>query len=68
MGSNQSAANFVLGIKEILGMTELTWESKLENYNMWCWSGEDVVGAFQKHPWCVMMSEEKDNGCDRISY
>ncbi|KAF8017255.1 hypothetical protein BT93_H2446 [Corymbia citriodora subsp. variegata] len=54
-----SAAKFAVAMLAVMGMSESTWERKLDAYSKWGWSRDDAMSAFVKSPWCMTLSEEK---------
>ncbi|KAL7178113.1 hypothetical protein ACSBR2_031294 [Camellia fascicularis] len=59
MGFNPSRSNFVLAVHALKSMSKSTWGKKVEVYKKWCWSEDDILVAFEKHPWCMTASEHK---------
>lgn len=59
MGFSPQRLKFVFAVSALRGMTKSTWERKVEICKKWGWSEEDVYVAFEKHPWCMMVSEDK---------
>ncbi|XP_024030231.1 transcription termination factor MTERF8, chloroplastic-like [Morus notabilis] len=59
MGFDASKATFVLAVGAFWMMDESRWQSKINAYKKWGWSEEEVLKAFKKSPWCMMISEEK---------
>ncbi|KAK3417894.1 hypothetical protein EUGRSUZ_H03879 [Eucalyptus grandis] len=54
-----SAAKFAVAMVAVMGMSESTWERKVDAYSRWGWSRDDAMSAFVKSPWCMTLSEEK---------
>ncbi|XP_030545652.1 uncharacterized protein LOC115751793 [Rhodamnia argentea] len=54
-----SMSKFAVAMLAVVGMSESTWERKLDAYGRWGWSRDDAMSAFVKSPWCLMLSEEK---------
>ncbi|XP_031274408.1 uncharacterized protein LOC116132867 [Pistacia vera] len=40
-------------------MSKSEWDKKVDVYKRLHWSEEEILAAFQKHPWCMMTSEDK---------
>lgn len=59
MGFSPQKLKFVFAVCALSGMSKSTWEKKVEICKKWGWSEEDVYVAFEKHPWCMMVSEDK---------
>lgn len=59
MGFKQSTSSFVIGIKVVSGLDVATWERKLQLYHSLGWSQEEVISAFKKNPFCMLLSEDK---------
>lgn len=59
MGFSPQRLKFVFAVCALSGMSKLTWERKVEICKKWGWSEEDVYVAFEKHPWCMIASEDK---------
>ncbi|KAL8105280.1 hypothetical protein AgCh_029173 [Apium graveolens] len=59
MGFSPQKFKFVFAVCALTGMSKSTWERKVEICKKWGWSEEDVYVAFEKHPWCMMVSEDK---------
>ncbi|XP_059632705.1 uncharacterized protein LOC132275262 [Cornus florida] len=58
-GFNHSNINFVIAVQVLLALSTSTWKRKMEVYEKWGWSEEEIMLAFTKFPWCMMISEEK---------
>ncbi|KAK8938145.1 hypothetical protein KSP40_PGU018447 [Platanthera guangdongensis] len=59
MGFNPSNPMFIHGIKVMAGLTQPSWERKLQLYRSLGWSQEETLSAFKKSPSCMCISEEK---------
>ncbi|XP_024027052.1 uncharacterized protein LOC112093229 [Morus notabilis] len=59
IGFDASKISFVLALNAFWSMSKSTWESKFDAYKKWGWSEEEVWEAFQRNPWCMMISEDK---------
>lgn len=59
MGFDPLKTNFMLAIHALRSMSKPTWEKKIEAYEKWGWSKDEIMAAFRTDPWCMMKSEEK---------
>jgi mTERF domain-containing protein len=59
MGFNPLKTVFVFAVLACLKMSKPKLESKLELYKRWGWSKDVALLAFKKHPFCMLLSEEK---------
>ncbi|GMN62409.1 hypothetical protein TIFTF001_031484 [Ficus carica] len=59
MGFHASKLNFVLAVVALRTRDEAKWQSKVDAYKKWGCSEEDVLKAFYRFPWCMMISENK---------
>ncbi|KAL4571615.1 hypothetical protein LXL04_018378 [Taraxacum kok-saghyz] len=59
MGFDPLKTSFMLGIHVIRSVSKSTWEKKMETYEKWGWSKDQILVAFRAKPWCMMMSVEK---------
>ncbi|XP_050240119.1 transcription termination factor MTERF15, mitochondrial-like [Quercus robur] len=59
MGFNPSRLKFALAVLALRAMSKSTWERKVDVYKKWGLSENDIFLAFGRHPWCMMVSEEK---------
>ncbi|KAL0548351.1 hypothetical protein IC582_012800 [Cucumis melo] len=62
MGFNPQQLQFVIAVSGLRAMTKSTWDKKVEVYRKWGLSEEEICLAFRRHPWCMMLSEDKING------
>ncbi|KAL4571617.1 hypothetical protein LXL04_018380 [Taraxacum kok-saghyz] len=53
--------NFMLAVSVIRSMSKSTWEKKMETYEKWGWSKDQILEAFRTYPWCMKTSEKKIN-------
>ncbi|KAM7256915.1 hypothetical protein ACFE04_012656 [Oxalis oulophora] len=60
-GLKPSSVNFVAAVAAVASLSRPSWEKKVLLFESWGWSKEDILGAFQKHPQCMMVSESKIN-------
>lgn len=62
MGFDPKKSVFVLAVHAISGKgNKSIWERCFEVYERWGWSKNDILGAFRRHPHCMMLSEGKIN-------
>ncbi|XP_031286769.1 transcription termination factor MTERF6, chloroplastic/mitochondrial-like [Pistacia vera] len=59
MGFDPTQIVFVMAVGVISQLKESVWESKFEVYRRWGWSEDETRAAFRKHPYCMLISEEK---------
>ncbi|KAK8938349.1 hypothetical protein KSP40_PGU015617 [Platanthera guangdongensis] len=59
MGFDPSNTLFIQGIQVNVGLTQPTWERKLQLYYSLGWSQEETLSAFKKCPSSLLISEEK---------
>ncbi|XP_024022606.1 transcription termination factor MTERF9, chloroplastic [Morus notabilis] len=59
MGFDASKVKFVLAVVAFWTMDESKWQSKIKAYKKWGWSEDEILKAFKKSPWCMMVSEDK---------
>ncbi|OVA02266.1 Mitochodrial transcription termination factor-related [Macleaya cordata] len=50
---------FTHAVRVIAGMSKSSWERKLMVYREFGWSDNDILSAFKKQPYCMLISEEK---------
>ncbi|KAA0049466.1 transcription termination factor MTEF1 [Cucumis melo var. makuwa] len=62
MGFNPQQLQFVVAVFILRSLTKSTWDKKVEVYRKWGLSEEEICLAFKRHPWCMMVSEDKING------
>ncbi|KAL0548361.1 hypothetical protein IC582_012810 [Cucumis melo] len=62
MGFNPQRLQFLVAVFALRAMTKSTWDKKVEVYRKWGLSEEEICLAFKRHPWCMMVSEDKING------
>ncbi|XP_058211713.1 transcription termination factor MTERF15, mitochondrial-like [Rhododendron vialii] len=43
----------------MISVSKLAWKKKIEVYKKWGLSEDEILGAFGKYPWFMMVSEEK---------
>ncbi|PKA61845.1 hypothetical protein AXF42_Ash008677 [Apostasia shenzhenica] len=59
MGFDVLKWNFILGVCVVACLTSSTWERKLKLYQRLGWSEDDAISAFKKHPFCMVLSDDK---------
>ncbi|XP_024022664.1 transcription termination factor MTERF6, chloroplastic/mitochondrial-like [Morus notabilis] len=59
MGFDASKVSFVLALHAFWMMDESKWQSKIKAFKKWGWSEDEILKAFKKSPWCMMVSEDK---------
>ncbi|GMN46500.1 hypothetical protein TIFTF001_015696 [Ficus carica] len=59
MGFDPKRLNFVHAVIVLRGLSKSTRESKVNAFKKWGWSEGEVSKAFERHPWCMMLSEDK---------
>ncbi|KAJ4962142.1 hypothetical protein NE237_022081 [Protea cynaroides] len=59
MGFDLSNNLFVIALHVFTSMNKSTWKKKLEVYQRWGFSQNEVLLAFRKHPWFMSHSEKK---------
>ncbi|XP_020590440.1 uncharacterized protein LOC110031532 [Phalaenopsis equestris] len=59
MGFDVSKSVFTLGVNVLTVLCNSTWNRKFKLYRSLGWSDDDVLTAFKKHPFCMLMSEKK---------
>ncbi|XP_058211853.1 uncharacterized protein LOC131324043 [Rhododendron vialii] len=59
MGFNPMRKSFVVAVQALSSMSKPVWEKKIQVYKKWGLSMDEILGAFGKHPWFMLASEEK---------
>ncbi|VFR01110.1 unnamed protein product [Cuscuta campestris] len=59
MGFNPKKVKFLLAVKAFTALSKDTWLKKIEAYNKCGFSEVEILEAFVKCPWCMMVSTEK---------
>uniref|UniRef100_A0A7N0U2E1 Uncharacterized protein n=1 Tax=Kalanchoe fedtschenkoi TaxID=63787 RepID=A0A7N0U2E1_KALFE len=59
MGFDPKRRGFVEAVSAFAGMSDKTWERKVEVFKKWGWSDDELVSAFKKFPLCMTSSEKK---------
>ncbi|CAI9776251.1 unnamed protein product [Fraxinus pennsylvanica] len=59
LGFRPSSSKFIVAVHAIRSMNKLTWEKKVVLYKKWGWSEGEIISAFEKHPYCMMISTDK---------
>ncbi|KAL4571581.1 hypothetical protein LXL04_018344 [Taraxacum kok-saghyz] len=53
MGFDPLKTSFMLAVHAVRSMSKSTWEKKMEIYEKWGWSKEQILVAFRTDPWCM---------------
>ncbi|KAL4571583.1 hypothetical protein LXL04_018346 [Taraxacum kok-saghyz] len=61
MGFDPLKSNFMLAVHTLRSISKSTWWKKMENYEKWGLSKDQILQAFRTDPWCMIKSEEKIN-------
>ncbi|XP_028556856.1 uncharacterized protein LOC110093129 [Dendrobium catenatum] len=59
MGFDVSKTVFTLGVNVLSALCKATWDRKFQLYRSLGWSDDDILTAFKKHPFCMLLSDEK---------
>ncbi|XP_019180187.1 PREDICTED: transcription termination factor MTERF15, mitochondrial-like [Ipomoea nil] len=59
MGFNPLRYKFLLAVHAFRAMSKETWEKKMEAYKKCGFSEAEIFKAFEKNPWCIMVSTGK---------
>lgn len=59
LGFNPDLGLFIQGVSAMSGLSPSAWERKVAVYKSVGWSEQEVIRAFTKHPFCMLLSEEK---------
>lgn len=59
MGFNPLSTMFVHGVAAVSRFNHSTWKKKLGVYKSLGWSQKEVMSAFAKQPFCMLLSEKK---------
>jgi len=59
LGIDPNMGLFVRGVSVMSGINLSTWERKVDVYKSLGWSEKEVISAFTKGPFCMLLSEEK---------
>ncbi|KAI3787060.1 hypothetical protein L1987_41243 [Smallanthus sonchifolius] len=59
MGFDPSKFRFLSAIHARRAMSKSTWDKKVELYEKWGWSKDEIFMAFEKYPGCMMASMDK---------
>ncbi|XVE82104.1 hypothetical protein DITRI_Ditri15bG0120400 [Diplodiscus trichospermus] len=62
MGIDSSRMKFVVAAFALRSMSKSTLEKKFDIFRRWGWSDQEIREAFQKHPECLTVSEDKIMG------
>ncbi|XXG44385.1 hypothetical protein AAC387_Pa01g4206 [Persea americana] len=58
-GFDRLSSAFVIAVRVMSVLSRSTWERKLEVYRRVGWSEDEILTAFKKQPWCMILSEKK---------
>ncbi|CAK8531707.1 unnamed protein product [Lathyrus sativus] len=61
LGFNPSKTTFTIALMAKASVPKTRWKEKVDAFNKWGWSDEDVIEAFKKQPYCMLTSIEKIN-------
>ncbi|CAJ2662089.1 unnamed protein product [Trifolium pratense] len=61
LGFNPSKTTFSIAVVAKTYVSETRWKEKVDAFKKWGWSDEDVVNAFKKQPYCMLVSIDKIN-------
>ena len=59
MGFNPSTMKFAKALHVLQAMSKSTWERKVNVYQKWGLSGDQICLAFRRNTWCMAVSEDK---------
>ncbi|KAG0485645.1 hypothetical protein HPP92_009519 [Vanilla planifolia] len=59
IGPDPWKSTFVPALNVTCGLTQATWERKIQLYQSLGWSLEETISAFKRSPMCMLHSEEK---------
>ncbi|OVA02269.1 Mitochodrial transcription termination factor-related [Macleaya cordata] len=59
IGFDPLSPMFSHAVRAIAGMSKSSWERKLMVYREYGWTDKDILFAFKKQPYCMIISEEK---------
>ncbi|KAG5554975.1 hypothetical protein RHGRI_012501 [Rhododendron griersonianum] len=59
IGFNPMRLTFVVAVQALSSMSKPVWEKKIEVYKKWGSSQDEILVAFGKFPWFMMVSEDK---------
>ncbi|KAL2459244.1 Mitochondrial transcription termination factor family protein [Forsythia ovata] len=59
LGFRPASLKFILAVHAFRSMNKKTWEKKVELYKKWGWSEGEIILAFERHPYCMMISTDK---------
>ncbi|CAK8531706.1 unnamed protein product [Lathyrus sativus] len=61
LGFNPSKYSFTVALIAKTSVTKTRWNEKVDAFKKWGWSDEDIIEAFKKQPYCMLISIEKIN-------
>ncbi|CAN1167175.1 Transcription termination factor MTERF8, chloroplastic [Linum perenne] len=59
LGMDPGIVTFGVAIQIIRGVTQETWDTKVDAFKHWGWSDEVVIKSFTRSPWCMGLSVKK---------
>lgn len=59
MGFNPLSTMFIHGVAAVSRFNASTWNEKVALYRSLGWSHREVISAFAKQPYCMVLSEQK---------
>ncbi|XP_058209234.1 transcription termination factor MTERF15, mitochondrial-like [Rhododendron vialii] len=59
MGFNPLRVTFVVALYALNSMSKPAWKKKIQVYRKWGFSEDEILVAFGKYPWFMMVSEDK---------
>ncbi|MCH92795.1 mTERF protein [Trifolium medium] len=61
LGFKPTQTTFAIALHAKTYVIENMWKEKVDAFKKWGWSDEDVVNAFKKQPYCMLVSIDKIN-------
>jgi mTERF domain-containing protein len=61
LGFHPSQTTFAIALHAKTFVIKNLWKKKVDTFKKWGWSDEDVVNAFKKQPYCMLVSIDKIN-------
>ncbi|KAK4425828.1 hypothetical protein Salat_1776800 [Sesamum alatum] len=59
IGFSPSVLRFVSAVHVRRVVSKSFWEKKVVSYKKWGWSEDEIISAFEKHPYCMLVSVDK---------
>ncbi|XP_076906022.1 transcription termination factor MTERF8, chloroplastic-like [Bidens hawaiensis] len=59
IGFDPTKSRFLWAIHAFRAMSKSTWDKKVELYEKWGWSKDEILMAFERNPGCMMASTDK---------